>query len=279
MTVARPLAAFVSGVTVGFIENSISPPDDQDKAGFFAESVNIIPVTSSGQTSASFGSKFLDGMRYAFVSVWGEIVFWFFAGLFLAGMITVYLPDTLSEMILGGGLVSMLAMLLVGMPIYICATASTPIAAALLLKGASPGAVLVFLLVGPATNMTSLSVLIQLLGKMGTVRYLAGIAVVSIIFGLGVDVLYDYLAVEPRAVISEVREILPYWLKLSAAVVVLLLSLGHVYVWLRNKRRNQGEAIILSGFPPLQNGLRQDPVKHQVKINPVSKLQEEQKNR
>ena len=267
----RPLAAFVSGITIGFLENIITSPADQNKTGFLAEAELVTPVSSSGRDAASFASKLWDSMIYAFVSVWGDIVFWFFAGLLLAGMITVYLPDTLSEMVLGGGLVSMLAMLLVGMPIYICATASTPIAAALLLKGASPGAVLVFLLVGPATNMTSLSVLIKLLGNMGTVRYLLGIAITAIIFGLGVDVLYDYLAIEPRAVISEVREILPYWLKLAAAVLVIFLSLGHVYGWLRKKRQKQLRAGVVTGFPSIQNNLYQDPVKQHVTVHPASK--------
>ena len=261
MTVVRPIAAFVSGITVGLVENLFSSPGDQKSSGFVPEPAPIMTLSPSGSAFPSFGNKLYSGMRYALVNVWGEIVFWFFIGLLLAGIITVYLPDSLSEMVLGGGLVSMLAMLLVGMPVYICATASTPVAAALLPKGASPGAVLVFLLAGPATNMTSLSVLIQLLGKMGTIRYLAGIAVVSVLFGLGVDVLYDYLAVEPRAVIAEVREILPYWAKLGATVVVLLLSLGHGYLWLMSKRQKKDQASVVSGFPDLKNSLVQKPLK------------------
>ena len=267
----RPLAAFVSGIAIGFLENIISSPADQHKTGFLPESELVTAVPGSEPEPASFGAKLASGMKYAFVNVWGDIVFWFFAGLLLAGIITVYLPDALSEMVLGGGLVSMLAMLLMGMPIYICATASTPIAAALLLKGASPGAVLVFLLVGPATNMTSLSVLIKLLGKMGTVRYLLGIAISAIIFGLGVDVFYDYLAIQPRAVISEVREILPYRLKLAAAVVVILLSLGHVYARLRKKRQKKGLAVVMTGFTARQSSLCQAPVKQHVTLNPSSK--------
>jgi hypothetical protein len=154
-------------------------------------------------------------------------------------------------MILGGGIVAMLTMLLMGMPIYICATASTPIAAAFLLKGASPGAVLVFLLVGPATNMTSLSVLISILGKMGTIRYLFVIAVVSILFGLGLDILYHHLDIEARAVISEVREIMPYWLKLSSALILILFFLYHLLdqyrLWKLKSRKNQ----FIADFPTI----------------------------
>ena len=124
-----------------------------------------VSAASEGQDSESndkpLTERFVHGLRYGFKEIWADIALWFFVGLFLAGIITVYMPESLSQMILGGGILAMLAMLLMGMPIYICATASTPIAAAFLLKGASPGAVLVFLLVGPATNMTSLSVAYQ----------------------------------------------------------------------------------------------------------------------
>jgi hypothetical protein len=181
---------------------------------------------------------------------------WFFVGLFLAGIITVYMPESLSQMILGGGIVAMLAMLLMGMPIYICATASTPIAAAFLLKGASPGAVLVFLLVGPATNMTSLSVLIRILGKMGTIRYLIVIAVVSIMFGLGLDGVYHYLDIEARAVISEVRETIPYWLKLGSAVILIMLFLHHLLDQFRLRQLKRRKNQFIADFPALDSSLR-----------------------
>ncbi|MGI9569770.1 MAG: permease, partial [Desulfobulbia bacterium] len=227
MTVARPLAAFVTGISAGILENSVSWKPTTELVSSAA-----LPVASGVENSEDEGkpltARFLHGLRYGFKEIWADIALWFFVGLFLAGIITVYMPESLSQMILGGGIVAMLAMLLMGMPIYICATASTPIAAAFLLKGASPGAVLVFLLVGPATNMTSLSVLIRILGKMGTLRYLIVIAVVSIMFGLGLDAVYFYLDIEAQAVISEARETIPLWLKLGSAVILILLFMLHL---------------------------------------------------
>jgi hypothetical protein len=123
--------------------------------------------------------KGVAGLRFATIEVWGDIALWFFIGLLLAAVITVIIPDDMMASVMGGGIGSMLIMLLVGIPLYICATASTPIAAALILKGVSPGAALVFLLVGPATNVTSLAVLVGMLGH--TVRYLL---VLSIFAGL-----------------------------------------------------------------------------------------------
>lgn len=261
MTVVRPLAAFVSGISAGILENTVSwkrfTNEDQHAAVEFPNN-EAQPGTSDPKPILS---RLRGGLKYGFTEVWGDIVLWFFLGLLLAGIITVYIPDSLSQLVLGGGIISMLAMLLMGMPIYICATASTPIAAALLLKGASPGAVLVFLLVGPATNMTSLSVLIKILGKMGTLRYLLVIGVVSVLFGLGLDAVYHYLNIEPRAVIAEVRETIPYWLKLSSTVILLLLSLRHLYSRYRLKQLIKKQNQFISGFPDIRSDLRQGHTK------------------
>lgn len=265
MTIARPLAAFVTGISAGFLENSLSWKSEP-----VADSPNISVVTTklddeTGESGSLF-SRIRYGLRYGFKEIWADIALWFFVGLFLAGVITVYIPESLSQMILGGGILAMCAMLLMGMPIYICATASTPIAAALLLKGASPGAVLVFLLVGPATNMTSLSVLIRILGRMGTFRYLIVIAVVSILFGLGLDGVYHYLGIEAKAVISEVRETIPYGVKLVSALILLLLFVQHLInqyrLWRLKRRKNQ----FIADFPALDPRLKSKAGEQQVPV-------------
>ena len=265
MTVARPLAAFVTGITAGILENSVSWKSE-------AELDSPTPVSAAGAEDASedhekpLMTKIIHGLRYGFREIWADIALWFFVGLFLAGIITVYMPESLSQMILGGGIVAMLAMLLMGMTIYICATASTPIAAAFLLKGASPGAVLVFLLVGPATNMTSLSVLIRILGKMGTIRYLIVIAVVSIMFGLGLDGVYHYLDIEARAVISEVRETIPYWLKLGSAVILIMLFLRHLLDQFRLRQLKRRKNQFIADFPALDSSLKTKQGKSQIPV-------------
>ena len=254
MTVARPLAAFITGISAGILENSVSWKSEAE-----LDSPTPVSAAAAGDTSEDqepLMTRIIHGLRYGFREIWADIALWFFVGLFLAGIITVYMPESLSQMILGGGIVAMLAMLLMGMPIYICATASTPIAAAFLLKGASPGAVLVFLLVGPATNMTSLSVLIRILGKMGTVRYLIVIAVVSIMFGLGLDGVYHYLDIEARAIISEVRETIPYWLKLGSAVILIMLFLHHLLDQFRLRQLKRRKNQFIADFPALDSSLK-----------------------
>jgi hypothetical protein len=164
------------------------------------------------------------GIRYALGELWGDLAGWFFFGLLLAGAISALVPDTLITGYLSGGISSMLLMLAFGIPLYICATASTPIAAALILKGVSPGAALVFLLAGPATNMATLTVLASLLGKRTTLVYLTAIAVGAIFFGLAVDGVYALLGLQAKAVVGQAAEIMPYPVQLGSTLLLLVMS-------------------------------------------------------
>jgi hypothetical protein len=147
----------------------------------------------------------------------------------LAGLITVLIPaDTLGKYF-GSGLLAMLLMLIMGIPLYICATASTPIAAALILKGVSPGAALVFLLAGPATNMASLTVLTGILGKRATGIYLASIAVCSVAFGLVVDQVYAWLGISAQAVVGQASAIMPEWAGVLGAIAILSMSVKPIW--------------------------------------------------
>ena len=102
-------------------------------------------------------------MKYAFIDLLGDIGKWFVIGLLISGLISYLIPDNMIETYLGNNFLAMLVMLITGIPMYVCATSSTPIAAALVLKGLNPGAALVFLLAGPATNIASLSMVYKML--------------------------------------------------------------------------------------------------------------------
>jgi hypothetical protein len=173
----------------------------------------------------SFNEKLRAGLKFAVTDLWGDMAPWFFLGLLLAGLITVLIPDDLFSRHLGSGLPAMLLMLAVGIPLYICATASTPIAAALILKGVSPGAALVFLLAGPATNMASITVLAGTLGKRATAVYLGAIAVCSVLLGLALDHVYAVLGISAKAAAGQAAEIFPEWVQLLAAVAVVAISI------------------------------------------------------
>ena len=232
MTVARPVAAFVTASVAGIAENIL----DQADREILASPDLTCPVDAccDGQDCPSrehkrhhsLYQKIQAGIRYAITEYWGDIAGWFFTGLLLAGLISVFIPDDVFGRYIGdSGLPAMLIMLAMGMPLYICATASTPIAAALILKGISPGAALVFLLAGPATNVTSLTVLFGMLGKKATAIYLVTIACVAVLFGLIVDQVYLSLGLSPQAMIGMASDIIPGWIKITGAFILLIFSI------------------------------------------------------
>jgi hypothetical protein len=245
MTIARPVAAFVTAVIAGIAENLRKNPEQT-----IIEADKSCPVDGccSGEdcdpaehaAHHTFTEKITAGFKYAFGELWGDLAGWFFVGLILAGIITTLVPDDMITSYLGGGLAAMLLMLAFGIPLYICATASTPIAAAMILKGVSPGAALVFLLVGPATNMASLSMLVGLLGKRATALYLTTIAVVSVLCGLLLDAVYRWFGISAKAVVGQAAEIIPHWAALAGATILLLLSIkpvgGAILNWMQGKK-------------------------------------------
>ena len=117
----------------------------------------------------------------------------------------------------------MLVMLLAGMPMYVCATSSTPIAAALVLKGLNPGAALVFLLAGPATNITALSMVSGLLGKRSLLIYLGSIAACSLVLGLFTDMLYYGIGITAGATTGQAAKIFPHYMEFGCAVILAVL--------------------------------------------------------
>lgn len=259
MTVARPLAAFVTAVAAGISENLIgyrapAPP---------ASPVGLRPGQGDGAPGGAAASagrcrrlwhRIASGMGYAFTEFWGDLAGWFFAGILLAGAITALIPDEVFSRYFGPGLPSMLAMLVIGIPIYICATASTPIAAALILKGVSPGAALVFLLAGPATNIASLTMVFGILGRRAAAVYLAAIAVSTVGCGLLLDAIYGAWDVPARAMIGQAPELLPSWLELAGAVFLFVLSLRPMARWMQRAAGRIGRLRARSTEPPQDCG-------------------------
>jgi uncharacterized membrane protein YraQ (UPF0718 family) len=241
MTIARPVVAFVTATVAGIAENLFSikgedsrtTPDLSCPIDGCCDGSNCSP--EEHRRHHTFGEKLKAGCKFALTDLWGDLAGWFFIGLILAGLITVLIPDDIFSKYLGAGLPAMLLMLAVGIPLYICATASTPIAAALILKGVSPGAALVFLLVGPATNVASLTVLTGILGKRATAIYLTTIAASAVLFGLLVDQVYASLGLSARALVGQASEIVPSWAGFVGAIAVLLLSAKPVFARIKSR--------------------------------------------
>ena len=239
LTIARPVAGFITAIGAGLAETFLSRgPNEQQ---IVPDLTCPVDGCCDGQgcpdevhrNHHTKGEKLKAGMRYALGELWGDLAGWFFIGMLLAGLISAVLPPDVFSAYLGGGLGTMLIMLAVGIPIYICATSSTPIAAALILKGVSPGAALVFLLAGPATNITSLTVLYGVLGKRATAIYLASIALMAVLCGLALDWIYSALAIDPRAAIGQASELIPIWIKWAGALLLLAISVKPLYLQIR----------------------------------------------
>ncbi|MDT3336763.1 permease [Shewanella sp. SP1S1-7] len=168
------------------------------------------------------------GLKYAATDLVRDTTLWLLVGLFFAALVQTYVPaDFLAQW--GDGILAMLVMVLVSVPMYICATASTPIAAGLLLAGVSPGAVLVFMMAGPATNIATLGVVAKELGKRALWGYLGGVIGVALVAGILVNYLVDSFGFVVMPQIGEQHQMLPQWLVATSGIVLALLMAKVVF--------------------------------------------------
>ncbi|WP_243546866.1 SO_0444 family Cu/Zn efflux transporter [Pseudodesulfovibrio tunisiensis] len=231
MTVIRPVAASVTALVAGVLVNLFPEREPEPiPLQHLSESHDHSGCGCSGGCSRGLAElevplspwrRFLGGMQYAFGEMVQDIGRWLLVGVVLAGIISAVIPENLVGEYLGGGFLSYAAMLVVALPLYVCATASTPIAASLLLKGVSPGAALVFLLAGPATNGATITVMLKTLGKRAAGLYLLSIVICSLALAWATDRLYAHLGLDIRAVVAEAGETLPEWLGVASAVLLL----------------------------------------------------------
>ncbi len=153
----------------------------------------------SGSGSKKF--SFMAAIKYAFVTLLGDIAKPLFWGLLLGALITVVIPENLSEVLKDSSWLSYLIVIIIAIPMYVCATASLPIAAGLMLSGVSAGAAFVFLSAGPATNTVTIGIVKKMLGTRSLAIYLGSIIIGSILFGLGLDYIFDVTSIDPASLI------------------------------------------------------------------------------
>ena len=179
----RPLAALVTALFGGTLANYVDKNDDKSKA----EGVEQCGCANEEKTT--FTKKLRAAARYAYIEMMQDIGRWLVLGLIVAGLITVFVPDSFFSLFADRPFASMLMVLLFAIPMYLCATGSIPIAVALMLKGLSPGTALVLLMAGPAVNVASLLVIGKVMGRKSLFTYLFSIVGCAILFGLGIDYL------------------------------------------------------------------------------------------
>jgi len=196
MTIIRPVSAFFTAVVTGIFINFIPDKQTPNIAVNSEACKRTVEQSDNNHKREPLLIRLKDSLTYAFTDLLKDIGKWLIVGIIIAGTISYFVPDGFFEKYLGGEFSSLLIMLVVGIPLYICASASTPIAAAMVLKGLSPGAALVFLLAGPATNAATMTVIAKHLGRTATVIYVSVIAVSSLTFGWLVNRLYMWLGID-----------------------------------------------------------------------------------
>jgi HflK protein len=217
MAIFRPIAALLTAITAGVAVEVLGEGRGKPKPGEEGPLEGTPPEgpppadEADPAATGSVWERLRRGFRGSFVELFDETSYWMLAGLVISALISVAVPAEVVTRWLSSGPLPLVVMLLVGIPLYICASGSTPIAAALMMKGLSPGAAFVFLLAGPATNVGSIGILRHALGRSVTIIYVASIAVLALAFGTLLDALYPALGIDPRASAGEMTD-LPGWL-------------------------------------------------------------------
>ncbi|WP_114324808.1 SO_0444 family Cu/Zn efflux transporter [Candidatus Colwellia aromaticivorans] len=178
----------------------------------------------SSSTLTDFFEKTKTGVHYASTKLIDDIIIWLAIGLIFAAIVRTFLPE---EFLLsyGNGLPAMLLMIAISIPMYICATASTPIAAGFIMAGLSPGTALVFMMAGPATNISTLGVIKNEMGGAVLIRYLLGVALCAIGFASLLDLALNYYSINIGEQMQHSHELLPYWFGLTCAALIAFLAI------------------------------------------------------
>lgn len=192
----RPVAAFFMGISGGIATNLI---------GLKAKEVVIHEKEKSScsgddcggscelkeSKKGSLSDKVKDAFSYAYKEMLDDISKQIVVGIFISAIISYFIPDDFFTKFVGNSFLEMLLMIVGGIPLYICATGSIPIAMALMGKGVSAGAVFVFLAVGPATNAATITLIGNAMGKKIAFLYVSVISIFAVIAGLTLNIISD----------------------------------------------------------------------------------------
>jgi len=211
----RPLAALATGLLGGWVVMMFA-----SRANNGAEETPP-PCNDSCCSTTETNSKFRRALKFGFVSLPEGIGATLLIGVLVAALLSAVIPENFFADTLGKGVGSfgtMLAVALLGIPVYVCATASIPVALALMTAGVSPGAALVFLMTGPATNAAAIATIAKIMGKRVAALYLATVAGTAIAAGMFLDYVYSYGGGWQQ---EKSLFMLPEWFKTVCAIALL----------------------------------------------------------
>ncbi len=224
LAVIRPFVAFITGIFGGLFVNRL------EKDTIIESPIN------NGSTSDTSSKRigFTGMLRYAFIDFLQDIVKWLVIGLLIAALMAVIIPADFFTSYISNDYISMLAILIASIPLYVCATGSVPIAAVLIMKGLSPGAAIVFLMAGPATNAATISVIGSTLGRKTLIIYLFSIISGALFFGILINELLprDFFLNTMSHIhdTEHTHGFLPKWLNYGSAVILTILMLNGLFM-------------------------------------------------
>ena len=207
----RPAAALVGGLLIGAAALKMEKGE------------GVISEKPGGATSNR--KNLGEALKYGFLYLPKEIGKWIIIGVLIGGVITAIVPESLFTSYLSRPYISYPLMLAISIPIYVCATGSIPIAAALIWKGLTPGAALAFLIAGPATNAITITFVLKDLGKKFAALYITGIAVTATAFGLFFDFIWK-MAGENSSILMGGGKYIPAYLKMASSIILIALLLA-----------------------------------------------------
>ncbi len=209
----RVLVALVTGVFGGLLTTKLNAQEEKT-----ATATTTKEITE--EDNRSIKQKISEMFRFAFFEFMQDIAKWLVIGLMIAALIAVVVPDNFFELYIGNKMLSMLLSLVAAIPLYVCATGSVPIAAVLIAKGLSPGAALVFLMAGPATNAATMTVIGNSMGRKTLVAYLTSIIIGALAFGSIIDYALpaEWFAIAKGDGVHT-HSVLPEWVNTVSAII------------------------------------------------------------
>ncbi len=233
----RPIIAFATALFGGFLTNRFTK-DAKSNAGSQIKSEKGSKggfcQNNGGKCGAEAGKsvvgKIGEAIKYAYIEMMQDIGKWLMVGLVVAGLITVFVPDSFFALFADKPLLSMILVLVCAIPMYLCATGSIPIAVALMLKGLSPGTALVLLMAGPAVNAASIIVISKVMGKRTMLVYLISIITGAMAFGLGIDYLLprDWFTAPLQSMACHTSEGTG-WFNIACTILLFILLANALY--------------------------------------------------
>jgi len=220
VAIFRPLVAFATGILGGFLVDAL----ERGEGGQTQTPPKCSDECCGGESKKNRVQR---AAKYAFVTLPADIGKPMLLGLVVAAVIGAFVPeDFFAGELLGRGPLQMVVMMLVGVPVYVCATASVPVAAALIAKGISPGAAMVFLITGPATNAAVFATIWQVLGRRTAIAYIGAVVTCALGFGLLLDFLFPGLGAGVQAQMQHVHNTISE--NVAAAVLLAVLAFAVV---------------------------------------------------